>query len=55
MSYDEFEDLCRETWKTEDYNYLYIDGSKKKSEGKYCLCNESKNTFIECNSETGPS
>ena len=55
MSSDEFKDLCREAWKTEECSYLYIHGSKKKSEGKYCLFNESKNTSIECNPETGAS
>ena len=28
MNYDEFKDLCRKSW-DEDYNYLYIDRSKK--------------------------
>ena len=41
MSYDEFKDLCRKSWE-EDYNYLYIDRSKKRDQGKYCICNESK-------------
>ena len=31
MNYDEFEDLCRKSW-DEDYNYLYIDRSKKKEQ-----------------------
>ena len=33
MNYDEFKDLCRKSWE-EDYNYLYIDRSKKKSSRK---------------------
>ena len=41
MNYDEFKDLCRKSWE-EDYNYLYIDRSKKRDQGKYCICNESK-------------
>ena len=41
MNYDEFKDLCRKSWE-EDYNYLYIDRSKKRDPGKYCICNESK-------------
>ena len=32
MNYDEFKDLCRKSW--EDYNYLYIDRSKKKRSRK---------------------
>ena len=31
MNYDEFKDLCRKSWK-EDYNYLYIDRSKKRDQ-----------------------
>ena len=41
MIYDEFKDLCRKSWE-EDYNYFYIDRSKKRDQGKYCNCNESK-------------
>ena len=51
MIYDEFKDLCRNSWE-EDYNYLYIDRSKKRDQGKYCICNESKNSYIGCTSET---
>ena len=29
MNYDEFKELYRKSWE-EDYNYLYIDGSKKE-------------------------
>ena len=29
MNYDEFKDLCRKSWE-EDYNYLFIDRSKKR-------------------------
>ena len=47
MKYDENEKLCREAWE-EDYNDVYIDRSKKRDERRYCYCNESKNTFIEC-------
>ena len=43
MSYDEFNDLCRNTWE-EDYSYLCIDRSKKRDHGRYCICNESKKT-----------
>ena len=43
MNFDEFKDLCRKSWE-EDYNYLYIDRSEKRDQGKYCICNESKKT-----------
>ena len=53
MNYDEFKDLCRKSWE-EDYNYLYIDRSKKRDQGKYCICNESKKTYIEATPQTKP-
>ena len=48
MNYDEFKDLCRKSWK-DDYNYLYIDRSKKRNQGKYCICNESKKNIYRSN------
>ena len=39
MNYDEFKELCRNS-REEDYNYLYIDRSKKRDQGKYCICND---------------
>ena len=53
MNYDEFKELCRKSW-DEDYNYLYIDRSKKRDRGKYCICNESKNTYLEATPQTKP-
>ena len=53
MSYEEFKELCRKSWE-EDFNYLCIDRSKKKDQGRYCICNESKNTYIECIPQTKP-
>ena len=53
MNYDEFKELCRKSWE-EDYNYLYIDRSKKRDRGKYCICNESKNTYLEATPQTKP-
>ena len=44
MSYDEFVQICRETWK-EEYIYLRFDGSKKRDQARNCNCNESKNTY----------
>ena len=41
MNYDEFKELCRNSWE-EGYNYLCFDRSKKRDQGKYCICNESK-------------
>ena len=51
MNYDEFKELCRKSW-DEDYNYLFIDRSKKRDQGRYCICNESKNTYIEATPQT---
>ena len=53
VSYDDFKELCIKSWE-EDYNYLCIERSKKRDQGRYCICNESKNTFIECIPETKP-
>ena len=43
MSYDELKELCRKSWEDE-YNFRFIDRSKKRDQGRYCICNESKNT-----------
>ena len=51
MNYDEFKELCRKSW-DEDYNYLCIDRSKKRDQGKYCICNESKRTYLEATPQT---
>ena len=53
MSYDEFKQLCRKSWE-EDFDYLCIDRSKKRDQGRYCICNEGKNTYIECTLQTKP-
>ena len=53
MNYDEFKELCRKSW-GKDYNYLYNDRSKKRDQGRYCICNESKNTYIEATPQTKP-
>ena len=50
-SNDEFKELCRKSWE-EDYNYLCIDRSKKRDQGRYCIFNKRKNTYIECTPET---
>ena len=51
MKFDEFEKVCRRPWEKE-YDYLCIHRSKKRGHGRYCICNESKNTYIECVRET---
>ena len=51
MNYDEFIELCRKSWE-EEYNYLYIDVSDKRDQGKFCICKESKKTYIEATPQT---
>ena len=53
MNYDEFKELCRKSWE-EDYNYLCIDRCKKRDQGRYYICNESKKTYIEATPQTKP-
>ena len=47
MSPDEFKDLCRKDWE-EKLNYLHIDRSKAKNEGKHNTQNQIENTYIKC-------
>ena len=47
LKYDEFKQLCRKGWE-EEYRYLCINRSKKRDRERYCICNEIKNTYIEC-------
>ena len=53
MIYDEFKEMCRVAW-SEKFNYLCIDMTKNKNEGKYRFFNESKTTYIDCIPETEP-
>ena len=53
MNYDESKEICHKAWK-ERYNYLSIDMTKSKIEGKYCIFNESKTTYIERIPESEP-
>ena len=53
MKYDEFKEMCHKAW-DEKYNYLCIDMTKNKNEGKYRIFNESKTTYIDCICETEP-
>ena len=51
MIYVEFKEMCRVAW-SEIYNYLCIDMSKNKNDGKYRIFNENKTTYIDCICET---
>ena len=51
MSYDEFEQECKNSWE-EDYKNLCNDRSKIRDQERYCICNENKNTYTECTPET---
>ena len=51
MLFSEFKQMCREAW-SEKFNYLCIDMTKNKNEGKNRIFNESKNTYIECIQKT---
>ena len=53
MIYDEFKEMCRVAW-SEKFNYLCIDMTKNKNDGKYRIFNESKTTYIDCISEAEP-
>ena len=53
MNYDEFKLMCHKAW-DEEYNYLCIDVTRNKNEGKYRIFNESKTTYIDCIPESEP-
>ena len=53
MKYDEFKEMCHKAW-SERINYLYIDMTKIKNEGKDRIFSESKATYNECNRENAP-
>ena len=53
MKYDEFKEMCQKSW-DERYNYLCIDMTKNKNEGKYRIFNESKTTYIDCICQSDP-
>ena len=53
MKYDEFKLMCHKAW-DERFNYLYIDMTKNKNEGKDRIFNESKTTYFDCIPETEP-
>ena len=51
MKYDEVKEICHKAW-DEKFNYLCIDMTKDKNEGKYRIFTESKPTYIDCICET---
>ena len=51
MKYDEVKEMCRIAW-SEKFNYLCIDLTENKNEGRYRIFNESENTYSECICET---
>ena len=53
MKYDEFKEMCHKSW-DERFNYLCIDMTKNKNDGKYRIFNEIKTTYIDCIPETNP-
>ena len=53
MKYDEFKEMCHKAW-DERYNYLCIDMTKNKTEGRYRIFNESKTIYIDCIPESEP-
>ena len=53
MNYDEFKLMGHKAW-DEKYNYLCIDVTRNKNEGKYRIFNESKTTYIDCIPESEP-
>ena len=53
MKYDEFKEMCHKAW-DERFNYLCIDMTKNRDNGKYRIFNESKTTYIDCIPETNP-
>ena len=46
MKYDDFKEMCNKS-SSEKFNFLCIDMTKNKNEGKYRILNENENTYIE--------
>ena len=53
MKYDEFKETCHKAW-SEKFNYLCIDMTKNRDNGKYRIFNESKTTYFDCIPENNP-
>ena len=50
MLYSEFEEMRRKAW-SEKSNYMFIDMTRNRIEGKYRIFKENKNTFSDFVSE----
>ena len=53
FSHGEVKELCGISWEDE-YTYLAHDRSKNIDQGRYCICYECKNSYLECVSEIEP-
>ena len=53
MSYDEFKNLCRESWE-ENYIYLLLNRLEDKNGKKHMICNESNLRYQIFNPQTDP-
>ena len=51
--YDEYKEMCHKA-RIERLNYLCIDMTKNKNEGKNRIFNESKTRYLECIAEGEP-
>ena len=51
MKYDEFKEIHHKAW-SDRFNYLCIDVTKNKDEGKYRILNKIKTTNFDCILET---
>ena len=51
MNLEEGKQLCRKAWEN-DCNYLQIDRFAKIVEGRYKIRKCTKNSYIECTTET---
>ena len=49
LRFDEFCELCRETWKKESSKYVFFDGYKKENEEQFCIRKGSKENLISVN------
>ena len=58
MSSNEWKEICRKAWSgnaVEDkYNYLQIDKTKDKMEGRYTIRNANTNSFVLIFPKTNP-
>ena len=53
MKYDECKEMCHKGW-SENFNYICVDKTRNKNDGKYSIFNESKTTYIECIPDSEP-